>query len=55
VSFYVCESHKVHVELLDGDNQPIATFAVPEGFADALKETEAAAKDRPDTAPGALL
>jgi hypothetical protein len=38
----------LHVELLDENNEPIATFAVPEGFIDALKEAE---KGPPDTGP----
>jgi hypothetical protein len=41
----------LRIELLDENEEPIATFAVPPGSADALRQAEAAAKDdRPDTA-----
>jgi hypothetical protein len=35
----------LHIELLDDNEEPIATFAVPDGFADALRQAEATAKE----------
>jgi hypothetical protein len=43
VTFYKCDHGSLHVELLDEHDEPIATFAVPAGFIDALKEAEQAA------------
>jgi hypothetical protein len=54
VTFYVCASHRIHVELFDEHDQPIATFAVPDGFADALRQAEADAKESPDVSSSPL-
>jgi hypothetical protein len=40
--------------MLDGDNEPIATFAVPPGFIEALRQAEAAALEQSDTTPEVL-
>jgi hypothetical protein len=48
VSFYICEHRRVHVGLFDENDELIATFAVPPGFADALKEAERETKATPE-------